>query len=267
MPVIGLLLGQLPHARTARQLATMLHAAAPKGTTLVEISPAELPFHAPYADVPAPAGAIAFKRQIAEVDGLLIVTPSHERSIPGALKHALDWAASSPNSLAGKPVVIAGASAPRSGYFAALQHLRTVLSDDGARLMGQPERTLAVAPHCFSGSGRCVDAELDSQVHDLLSAAAGYIAHLSREAGSPATASPVRRGLDAIPSVLSTAETRRPMRVLEELAKRGDPGPASAVDVPVSPFVDTLSTVDPLTATGDPGIVAISTETSTGVPR
>ncbi len=262
MPVIGLLLGQLPHARTARQLASMLHAAAPSGTTLIEISPAELPFHAPYADAPAPAGAIAFKRAIAEVDGLIIVTPSHERSIPGALKHAIDWAGASPSSLADKPVVIAGASAPRSGYFAALQHLRTVLNDAGARLMGQPERTLPVAPHCFGGSGRCVDAELDSQVHELMSAAAGYIAHLTREAAVTAE-SPLA---DAAPR-LTTAETRRPMRVLEELAARDTAAPESPVDGTPSPFVDTASTIDPLAATGEPALLAFSTETSTGAPR
>ncbi|MDN4490367.1 NADPH-dependent FMN reductase [Demequina sp. SYSU T00068] len=262
MPVIGLLLGQLPHARTARQLATMLHAAAPSGTTLVEISTAELPFHAPYADMPTPAGAIAFKRALADVDGLLIITPSHERSIPGALKHAIDWASASPSSLEGKPVVIAGASAPRSGYFAALQHLRTVLNDAGARLMGQPERTLAVAPHCFGGSGRCVDAELDSQVSELVSAAAGYVAHLSRERVATAE----RPVIDTAAGRLSTEETRRPMRVLQRLEVRGDGGPASPVDGTPSPFVDTASTIDPLVATGDPAILAFSTETTTGAP-
>ena len=264
MPVIGLLLGQLPQARTARHLASMLHSAVPRGSTLIEISPADLPFHAPYSDTPAPSGAIAFKRAIDQVDGLLIVTPSHERSIPGALKHALDWAASSPNSLAGKPVVIAGASAPRSGYFAALQHLRTVLGDADARLMGQPERTLAAAPHCFGGSGRCVDAELDSQVQELMSATAGYIAHLSRESANLPAAAPAP--LSAVGAELSTSEARRPMRVIEELERRGDTAPGSAVDLPPSPFVDTLSTVDPLTATGDPAVVSISVETSTGAP-
>jgi chromate reductase, NAD(P)H dehydrogenase (quinone) len=42
-------------------------------------------------DQESPLPAARFKNQIAAVDGVLIVTPEHDRSIPAVLKNAVDW--------------------------------------------------------------------------------------------------------------------------------------------------------------------------------
>ncbi len=61
-----------------------------------------------------PARVEALKTAIAEADGLLLVTPEYNNSIPGVLKNAVDWLsrppADVPRVFGGKPVAIIGAS-------------------------------------------------------------------------------------------------------------------------------------------------------------
>ncbi|SEJ25370.1 NADPH-dependent FMN reductase [Demequina mangrovi] len=246
MPVIGLLMGNLPQARTTRLLSSLLHAAAPSGTRLVELTPTDLPLHGPYTDAPVPTAALEWKRRLEEVDGLLIITPTHERAIPGTLKHALDWAVAARSSLVDKPVVIAGAAAPRQGSFMALVNLRSVLSDAGALVMRQPERTLTAQASDFSAHGHCHSAELDSQAHELLSAAAGYVAHVVRVGGP-----------GSLPSV--------PTDPIRAVRAARTPAPRSPADG-IPAFSDTASTPDPLAITADPVLGTISMDTTTGAP-
>ena len=194
MSTIGVLLGPLPRSLTTRHVSRLLHEAAPTGTRLVELDISSAPHGSPQMDVPLSADALAWKRAIADLDGLLVLTPAHERSIPGALKSALDWAggAVAPNALAGLPVVIAGVHEDGSARFSAIQHLRTVLGDAGARLKSQPEITLAIDATTFGATGACTDPELAQEARELISAAAGHVAHqartgLTREAASLST--------------------------------------------------------------------------------
>ena len=56
------------------------------------------------------------RRQIAEADALLFVTPEYNYSIPGVLKNAIDWASRPPDQpFAGKPVAMMGASPGMGG--------------------------------------------------------------------------------------------------------------------------------------------------------
>jgi NAD(P)H-dependent FMN reductase len=71
------------------------------------------------------------KRAIADADGLVIVSPEYNRSIPAILKNAIDWASRGPG-LRGKPVVLMGASSGRSGARHALDDAASVLAHTGA---------------------------------------------------------------------------------------------------------------------------------------
>ena len=81
---------------------------------------------------------VRFKEQVASADGLLFVTPEHDRSIPAALKNAIDWGARpyGPNSWAGKPGFVTGTSPGAIGSALAQQHLRGVMTSLGVTLLG-----------------------------------------------------------------------------------------------------------------------------------
>ena len=73
---------------------------------------------------------VRFKDELAKADGVLIVTPEHNRSIPTVLKNAVDWGTRpwGKNNWAGKPIAIAGTSPGALGAALAQSHLRQVLS-------------------------------------------------------------------------------------------------------------------------------------------
>lgn len=73
----------------------------------------------------------AFKQQLKEADGLLIITPEYNWSVPGVLKNALDWTSRADKVLIGKPVMIAGATLGMAGTVRGQLHLRQILSAPG----------------------------------------------------------------------------------------------------------------------------------------
>ena len=85
-----------------------------------------------------PPEVVRFKNEIARADGVLIVTPEHDRSIPAALKNAVDWGARpwGKNSWTGKPAFITGTSPGAIGSALAQQHLRSVMTGLGMILLG-----------------------------------------------------------------------------------------------------------------------------------
>lgn len=85
-----------------------------------------------------PATAKRFSSRIAEADGVLIVTPEHNRSLPAVLKNAIDWGSrgSSPGVWHDKPLAITGAARGAIGTAMVQQHLRQILGTLGAAVMG-----------------------------------------------------------------------------------------------------------------------------------
>ena len=85
-----------------------------------------------------PEEAVRFKSEIVNADGVLIVTPEHDRSIPALLKNAVDWGARpyGKNSWARKPGFITGTSRGAIGSALAQQHLRSVVVGLGMILLG-----------------------------------------------------------------------------------------------------------------------------------
>jgi len=75
-------------------------------------------------DADYPPVAKAFKDAIASVDAVLFVTPEHNRSIPGGLKNAIDWA-SRPMEPIRSPASHQQSSACRQALSAPLSPCRT----------------------------------------------------------------------------------------------------------------------------------------------
>ncbi len=101
----------------------------------------DLPLFSQDLEADFPAQATRLKNEIMAADAVLFVTPEYNRSLPGVMKNAIDWASRpyGKNAFAGKPAAICGASPGAAGTACAQQHLRAILGYLDLSLMGQPE--------------------------------------------------------------------------------------------------------------------------------
>lgn len=76
-----------------------------------------------------------FKRKVKEADGIVILTPEYNWSIPGVLKNALDWLSRVDKVLISKPVMTAGAATGLMGTIRAQLHLRQILAGLQVKLL------------------------------------------------------------------------------------------------------------------------------------
>ena len=184
---IGYIVGSISSTSINRRLAKALERLAPEGTTLVEIPIKDLPFYTPDVDADFPQVALDFKQAIADVDGVIIVTPEYSRSIPGVLKNALDWSARpwGQASFDGKPVAVIGTSQGGIATAAAQQHLKAILSHYNAPTLGQPEGYVQTLPGLFTDEGEVTNAETAGFLTAYLEA---FIALVDRYAKVPAAA-------------------------------------------------------------------------------
>jgi chromate reductase len=87
-----------------------------------------------------PASVEAIAEQIRAADGVVIVTPEYNYSVPGGLKNAIDWLSRLPEQpLAGKPVLIQTSSMGAIGGARCQYHLRQILVFLDAMVMNKPE--------------------------------------------------------------------------------------------------------------------------------
>ncbi|MEN6440313.1 MAG: NAD(P)H-dependent oxidoreductase, partial [Syntrophobacter sp.] len=103
-------------------------------------------------------------------DGILIVTPEYNYSVPGVLKNAID-AASRPygtNPFEGKPVAIMGASIGMLGTARAQYHLRQTMVFLNAFPLNRPEIMVPFAESKFDEAGRLTDETTREKVKELL---------------------------------------------------------------------------------------------------
>jgi chromate reductase, NAD(P)H dehydrogenase (quinone) len=105
-----------------------------------------------------PAEVTRFKDELARADGIIIVTPEHNRSIPTVLKNAVDWGARpyGKNSWAGKTGFITGTSPGAIGSALAQQHLRSVMTGLGMTLLGG-EAYITFKPNLIDADGNIGD--------------------------------------------------------------------------------------------------------------
>jgi chromate reductase len=138
---LGVIVGSLSRESINRRLALALTRLAPSEFHVEEISYDALPVYNRDFDADYPPSALDFKAAVAAVDALLFVTPEYNRSIPGALKNAIDWGSRpwGQNVWAQKPVAVIGASVGQIGTAVAQQSLRASLSFLNARQMTAPE--------------------------------------------------------------------------------------------------------------------------------
>ena len=127
---VGYFVGSLARESINRKLALALTHLAPTHLQMREIPIGDLPLYSYDFDADYPPPGRALKEAIAAVDAVLFVTPEYNRSIPGALKNAIDWG-SRPwgrNSFTRKPSGVIGTSPGKIGTAVGQQHLRSIMA-------------------------------------------------------------------------------------------------------------------------------------------
>lgn len=122
-----------------RRLARALIRLAPADGFDLELLPIDtLPMYNPDLEGARPPEVVQFCAAVAAADGVLLVTPEHNRSIPAVLKNAIDWGSKpvQANVWKGKPVAITGASPGALGAAIGQLHLRQIMGILGALVMG-----------------------------------------------------------------------------------------------------------------------------------
>ena len=138
---VAVLVGSLRKGSYNRKMALALAAIAPEGLKLEIVEIGQLPPYNQDDDANPPAASAAFKQRIADADAVLFVTPEYNRSIPGALKNAIDWASRpyGTNAFTRKPSAVIGTSPGKIGTAVAQQHLRSILGFCNSPLMNSIE--------------------------------------------------------------------------------------------------------------------------------
>jgi chromate reductase len=174
---VGYFVGSLARGSINRKLATALTRLAPPELKLREIPIGELPLYSYDYDADYPPAGRALKEAIAAVDAVLFVTPEYNRSIPGALKNAIDWASRpwGTNSFARKPSAVIGASPGKIGTAVCQQHLRSILAFCNSPLMNAIEAYIEFTPNLITDDGKVTDASAEEFLRTYLQEFHGFI--------------------------------------------------------------------------------------------
>ncbi|MHA6194117.1 NADPH-dependent FMN reductase [Pseudomonas wadenswilerensis] len=153
---VAVLVGSLRKASLNRKVAQALGELAPSNLKLKIVEIGDLPLYNEDIDVDPPAAYTRFREEIKGTQGLLFVTPEYNRSVPGALKNAID-VGSRPygqSVFSGKPGAVISVSPGAVGGFGANHHLRQSLVFLDVPCLQQPEAYVGGAATLFDEQGR-----------------------------------------------------------------------------------------------------------------
>jgi chromate reductase len=177
---VGYFVGSLAKGSINRKLAKALTRLAPKELHLREIPIGDLPLYSYDYDKEYPPAGRALKDAIAGVDAVLFVTPEYNRSIPGALKNAIDWASRpwGKNSFARKPSGVIGTSPGKIGTAVGQQHLRSILAFCNSPLMNAVEAYIEFTPGLITDDGEVTNASTEEFLRSYMQEFHGYISRV-----------------------------------------------------------------------------------------
>ncbi|HML47016.1 MAG TPA: NAD(P)H-dependent oxidoreductase [Clostridia bacterium] len=182
--IIGVVVGSARKHSFSRAVANYLISKAPENSELRLIDISGLPMYNQDLDGAPPAEWVAFRDQIRQVDGVLLVTPEHNRSFPALLKNALD-VGSRPYGESvweGKPGGVVSVSPGALGGFGANHHLRQVLAFLDIPVLPQPEAYVGNIASSLDESGAVANENLKGFLDEYLEALVAWVNRLSTKA-------------------------------------------------------------------------------------
>ena len=160
---VAVVVGSVSQPSLNRRLARGLEGlAADAGLRFVDVEIGGLPFFGAQmqSEDDYPDAGRALKDAVDVADGLLLVTPEYNRSIPGVLKNAIDWL-SRPvgrSSFPGRPTAVIGTSGGAISTAVAQNHLKAILTSQGAQVLGAPEAYIRHRDGLITDDGQVTDA-------------------------------------------------------------------------------------------------------------
>lgn len=154
---IGLIAGSLRRESYSKKLAENMISLAPADFEFIMVNIADLPvFNQDFDDDgQVPESYQKLRETIAGLDGFIFITPEHNRSVPSALKNALDIASRpyGQNKWGSKPAAVISNSPGNLSGFGANHHLRQILSFLNVWVMQQPEAYIANVNKILNSEG------------------------------------------------------------------------------------------------------------------
>jgi chromate reductase, NAD(P)H dehydrogenase (quinone) len=178
--IIGLC-GSLRHASFNLLLLRAAAEASPPGTSIEIESIREIPLYDGdlEAEHGVPPAVQRLKDRIASADGLLIVTPEYNNSIPGVLKNGIDWLSRPSTDIArvfrGRPVAIIGATPGQGGTALSQAAWLPVLRTLGMRPWFEGRVLISGAGKIFDNEGRVTDAATQDRIRTFVAGFAAFV--------------------------------------------------------------------------------------------
>lgn len=173
------MVGSLRKGSYNAAIARALPALAPEGVTIAPLgSVGDFPlYNFDVQEKGFPPVVTEMAKAIAEADGVIIVTPEYNHSVPGVLKNAIDWISRLPNQpFAGRPVALQSASPSLFGGLRAQLHLRHMFVYLDARALNKPEVIIPqVNTKVDAASGQLTDPAARGFIADQLKAFAAFV--------------------------------------------------------------------------------------------
>lgn len=205
---IAVLVGSLRAGSLNRKVAELLVQLAPSELSLAIVGIGDLPLYNEDLDANAPREWNDFRERIKASDAILFVTPEYNRSVPGALKNAID-VGSRPEGASvwdGKPGGVVTVSPGAIGGFGANHHLRQAFVFLNVLVMQQPEAYLGRADQIFDESGALASERTREFLVNFIDAYGRWVTRclaISRPAIAPRRADDVEyKGFDEPQTVM-----------------------------------------------------------------
>ncbi|AKK72101.1 NADPH-dependent FMN reductase [Chryseobacterium gallinarum] len=161
--IIGIIAGSLRKESFSKKIANALLPMVPEDFAFRIISIDDLPvYNQDFDDKDnVPESYIKFRNEIENIDGIIFITPEHNRSIPAALKNALDVASrpAGKNKWDGKPGAVFSNSPGNMAAFGANHHVRQCLVFLNIPVMQQPEVYLSHIDKVWDENGNLKDQD------------------------------------------------------------------------------------------------------------
>jgi chromate reductase len=176
-PRIAIIVGSTRRDSINRQLAKALAKLGGDRLDFTFVEIGDLPLYNQDLENDLPAPVARMKAQLEAADGVLIVTPEHNRSIPAALKNAIDWGTRpwGKSSWPGKIAAVIGTSPGAIGTAVAQSHLRNVLGSILGLLVMGGEHYVTFKPELIAADGAVADASTQKFLSDFIAQFASLV--------------------------------------------------------------------------------------------